>query len=75
MNGYRFSIIRAAAITDPDLEPRDLQVLCLLGRHTDRTSRVFTAVNTVPVIERWWMEIQMTGRKWGHVLHTGTSNN
>jgi biotin operon repressor len=32
---YRFSIIPAAAITDQALEPRDLQVLCLLGRHTD----------------------------------------
>lgn len=31
----RFSIIPAAAVTDRQLEPRDLQVLCLLGRHTD----------------------------------------
>jgi len=31
----RFSIIPAAAVTDSRLEPRDLQVLCLLGRHTD----------------------------------------
>lgn len=31
----RFSIIPAAAVTDVRLEPRDLQVLCLLGRHTD----------------------------------------
>ena len=31
----RFSIIPAAAVTDRRLEPRDLQVLCLLGRHTD----------------------------------------
>lgn len=31
----RFSIIPAMAVTDPRLEPRDLQVLCLLGRHTD----------------------------------------
>ena len=31
----RFSIIPASAVTDTRLEPRDLQVLCLLGRHTD----------------------------------------
>lgn len=31
----RFSIIPAMAVTDARLEPRDLQVLCLLGRHTD----------------------------------------
>jgi hypothetical protein len=35
VNGYRFSIIPAGAVTDPQLEPRDLQVLCLIGRHTD----------------------------------------
>lgn len=32
---YRYSIIPADAITDPALTPRDLQVLCLLGRHVD----------------------------------------
>lgn len=32
----RLSIIPAGAVTDRSLEPRDLQVLCLLGRHTDR---------------------------------------
>lgn len=32
----RLSIIPAGAVTDPALEPRDLQVLCLLGRHTDK---------------------------------------
>ena len=31
----RFSIIPAMAVTDRRLKPRDLQVLCLLGRHTD----------------------------------------
>ncbi|WP_297842888.1 helix-turn-helix domain-containing protein [uncultured Roseibium sp.] len=31
----RFSIIPAMAVTDRRLQPRDLQVLCLLGRHTD----------------------------------------
>lgn len=31
----RFSIIPAMAVTDQRLEPRDLQVLCLLGRHTN----------------------------------------
>ena len=35
MSGPRFSIIPAAAVTDARLEPRDLQVLCLLGKHTD----------------------------------------
>jgi Helix-turn-helix domain len=35
MSGPRFSIIPAGAVTDTRLEPRDLQVLCLLGRHTD----------------------------------------
>jgi len=34
----RLSIIPAGAVTDPSLEPRDLQVLCLLGRHTDKDS-------------------------------------
>lgn len=33
--GYRFSVIPAGAITDVQISPRDLQVLCLLGRHTD----------------------------------------
>jgi DNA-binding MarR family transcriptional regulator len=32
----RLSIIPAGAVTDPRLKPRDLQVLCLLGRHIDR---------------------------------------
>jgi Helix-turn-helix domain len=32
----RLSIIPAGAVTDERLEPRDLQVLCLLGRHTDK---------------------------------------
>lgn len=32
----RLSIIPAGAVTDRRLEPRDLQVLCLLGRHIDR---------------------------------------
>lgn len=31
----RYSKIPAAAITDPEIAPRDLQVLCLLGRHID----------------------------------------
>lgn len=35
MSGPRLSIIPAGAVTDRSLEPRDLQVLCLLGRHTD----------------------------------------
>lgn len=35
-SGPRFSVIPAAAITDQSIEPRALQVLCLLGRHTDR---------------------------------------
>lgn len=36
MSNPRLSIIPAGAVTDRSLEPRDLQVLCLLGRHTDR---------------------------------------
>lgn len=31
----RYSIIPAGAVTDPRIEPRDLQALCLLGRHID----------------------------------------
>lgn len=38
---YRYSIIPAGAVTDRTLEPRDLQVLCLLGRHTDRQGWCF----------------------------------
>jgi hypothetical protein len=32
----RFSIIPGWIVTDPRLKGRDLQVLCLLGRHTDK---------------------------------------
>lgn len=32
----RYSIIPAAAATDPDLKGRDLAVLCVLGRHTKK---------------------------------------
>lgn len=32
---YRFSVIPAGAIIDERLTPRALQVLCLLGRHTN----------------------------------------
>lgn len=35
MNHPRLSIIPARAATDRSLKPRDLQVLCVLGRHTD----------------------------------------
>lgn len=35
MTGPNLSIIPAGAVTDTALEPRDLQVLCLLGRHAD----------------------------------------
>lgn len=35
MSGPRLSIIPARAATDRALKPRDLQVLCVLGRHTD----------------------------------------
>lgn len=37
----RFSVIPAGAVTDRSLEPRDLQVLCLLGRHTDKAGWCF----------------------------------
>lgn len=36
MNGPRFSIIPAGAVFDRSLEPRDLQVIGLLGCHTDK---------------------------------------
>jgi hypothetical protein len=36
LSAPRLSIIPAGAVTDRSLEPRDLQTLCLLGRHTDR---------------------------------------
>jgi Helix-turn-helix domain len=36
MSAPRLSIIPAGAVTDRSLEPRDLQVLCLFGRHTDK---------------------------------------
>ncbi|BCA04067.1 helix-turn-helix domain-containing protein [Bradyrhizobium diazoefficiens] len=36
MSNPRLSIIPAGAVTDRSLEPRDLQTLCLLGRHIDR---------------------------------------
>ncbi|RWF65456.1 MAG: helix-turn-helix domain-containing protein [Mesorhizobium sp.] len=35
VTGPRLSIIPARAATDRALKPRDLQVLCVLGRHTD----------------------------------------
>lgn len=35
MTGPRLSVIPARAATDRSLKPRDLQVLCVLGRHTD----------------------------------------
>lgn len=35
-NDARFSIIPGWIVTDPRLKGRDLQVLCLLGRHTDK---------------------------------------
>lgn len=49
MSNPRLSIIPARAATDPALKPRDLQVLCVLGRHTDeygwcRRSQVKMAV-------------------------------
>ncbi|MHB0784418.1 hypothetical protein [Bradyrhizobium sp. 5.13L] len=36
MSNPRLSIIPAGAVTDRSLDPRDLQTLCLLGRHIDR---------------------------------------
>jgi hypothetical protein len=33
---YRYSIIPGGAVTDPNISMRDLQVLALLGRHTDK---------------------------------------
>lgn len=36
MGEARFSIIPADAVLDKRLEPRDLQVLCIFGKHTDK---------------------------------------
>lgn len=36
MTGPRYSIIHGDAATDPRLKGKALQVLCILGRHTDR---------------------------------------
>ncbi|MCX5518463.1 helix-turn-helix domain-containing protein [Kaistia defluvii] len=36
MSGPRYSIIHGDAATDPRLKGKALQVLCILGRHTDR---------------------------------------
>lgn len=36
MSGPRFSIIPGGAFTDKRLKPRDIQILGMLGRHTDR---------------------------------------
>lgn len=36
MTDVRFSIIPAGAVLDRRLEPRDLQVLCIFGKHTDK---------------------------------------
>lgn len=36
MGDPRFSIIPADAVLDKRLEPRDLQVLCVFGKHTDK---------------------------------------
>lgn len=36
MSDPRFSIIPADAVLDKRLEPRDLQVLCIFGKHTDK---------------------------------------
>lgn len=41
MSHPRYSIIPGGAVTDPRLEGRDLQVLCLLGRHTDKLGWCF----------------------------------
>ena len=35
MSGPRYAVIPAAAATDAHIKPRDLQLLCVLGRHTD----------------------------------------
>lgn len=41
MNDPRFSIIPGWIVTDPRLKGRDLQVLCLLGRHIDKAAGAF----------------------------------
>ena len=41
MSDLRFSIIPGWIVTDPRLKGRDLQVLCLLGRHIDKAGWCF----------------------------------
>lgn len=41
MRDPRYAIIPARAVTDDRLEGRDLQVLCFLGKHTDRLGWCF----------------------------------
>jgi hypothetical protein len=75
---YRYSIIPAGAITDGSLEPRDLQVLCLLGRHTRdngwcfrsqvrmarelRCGRASLQRSIERLVEARWLEKKLMGR-------------
>lgn len=75
---YRFSIIPAGAITDERLTPRALQVLCLLGRHTNdngwcsrsqvkmareiRCSRAALYEAIQLLLETGWIERKRNGR-------------
>lgn len=78
MSGPRLSIMPAAAITDRRLKPRDLQVLALLGCHTDnsgwcRRSQVRMAGQLglgrttvhdalARLIKAGWVEVRMESR-------------
>ena len=78
MNHPRLSIIPAGAITDSRLTPRALQVLCLLGRHTDdggwcrirqtkMAEELHCARSTIQVAldclyEAKWVERRLNGR-------------
>jgi len=75
---YRYSIIPAGAIIDQLLEPRDLQVLCLLGRHTKqngwcrrsqvrmarelRCGRATVQRSIERLVDAGWLEKRLLGR-------------
>jgi hypothetical protein len=75
---YRYSVIPAGAVTDARLEPRDLQVLCLLGRHTNdngwcrrsqvrmarelRCGRASLQRSIERLVEAGWLEKKLLGR-------------
>lgn len=77
-HAYRFSVIPGGAVTDRRLEPRDLQVLALIGRHTRNGGWVFRSQVKMArelscgrasiqrsldrLIDAGWMERRLRGR-------------